>query len=236
MFDLMTTNAAPKKRLTGPKAERTRTGIKAAALALLREKPVKEIALDEICKRAEITQGALYFHFRNKDAAVEETLSDVIDRFEDRLLQIDAGDDLYLYLYRLVREFMPGRAWRQLFPSLYVVRNSSEPLNRQWSHLRRKLVDRICKISKTAQKGQGKPTAHTRATVEFLLGGLEAAWAHVAASRTLGATPPQKETTAVATAFYRALLGADPSKRSVAAAKENKMKAVKFVIYPEHDG
>lgn len=228
----MNTKAPSRKRLSGPKAERTRTGIKAATLELLREKPVKEIALEEICKRAQITQGALYFHFRNKEAAIEETLSDVIERFQERLMGIEAGDVLYPFIYRIVREFMPGLSWYRLLPSLYVVRNGSERLNQQWSELRRNVVDRICDCARTAQKAEGKPIANTRVIVEFLLSGLEGAWEHVVDPEGLGAAPPQREITAVAIACHRALMGSEPDRKAVAAMKERKMTAARFVIYP----
>ncbi len=221
--------AVKKKRLSGPKAERTRTAIKAAVLELLRERPLKDVALDEICARAGVTQGALYFHFKNKDAAIDETISDVTARFRDRLLAIEEETDLYRFIYRIVREFLPSVAWFQIMPAFTAARWNSEPLKRQWANVRQELVDKICERV-GAQSGRSK---QTRMIATFLLSGSEGAWEPLLDHEALLQAPPQKEITAVAIAWHRAITGEDPDKRSIAAMKEAKMKAAKFIVYPE---
>lgn len=225
----MPSAALKKKRLSGPKAERTRTAIKSAVLELLRERPLKDIALNEICARAGITQGALYFHFKNKDAAIDETISDVAARFRDRLLAIEEETDLYRFIYRIVREFLPGLAWFQIMPAFTAARWNSEHLKQQWTDVRQELADKIYERVRSQSGG----SRQTRMIATFLLSGSEGAWEPLLNHDALKKAPPQKEITAVAVAWHRALTGEEPDKRSVAAMKETKMRAAKFIVYPE---
>ena len=232
----MPSASANKKRLSGPKAERTRTAIKAAVLELLRERPLKDVALDEICGRAGVTQGALYFHFKNKDAAIDETIGDVAARFGDRLLAIEEDADLYRFIYRIVREFLPGLAWFQIMPAFTGARWNSEQLKHQWADIRQQLVDRICQRVHDQADAPAQPRKQTRMIAAFLMSGSEGAWEHLLDQSALKAAPPQKQITAVATAWHRALTGQDPDKRSVAAMTEARMRATKFIVYPQTAG
>lgn len=60
------------------RGERTRKGIKQAIARLAARKDVSEINISEICKAARVTTGALYFHFKGKDEAVEEMIIDEV--------------------------------------------------------------------------------------------------------------------------------------------------------------
>ncbi|MGI6033539.1 MAG: TetR/AcrR family transcriptional regulator [Coriobacteriales bacterium] len=74
---------------TGPlskKAQATRETLLKAALEVMAEKGYAEATIDDIAKRAGVSKGLAYYHFRNKRAIAEEIiqngLNELVERFE----------------------------------------------------------------------------------------------------------------------------------------------------------
>jgi AcrR family transcriptional regulator len=65
-------------------AEATRRGLLQAARELFASEGYVDVSIDEICRRARVTKGALYHHFRDKRdlfaAVVEQVEEDVMER------------------------------------------------------------------------------------------------------------------------------------------------------------
>jgi len=66
--------AAPSPR----RGDRTRQQIKKAIAKLANNKDLSQITLAEICETAQLTTGALYFHFAGREEAIEEMVIDQV--------------------------------------------------------------------------------------------------------------------------------------------------------------
>lgn len=64
---------------TKEEAEKTRNAILDAAIKIFSEKGVTTTSLEEIAKAADVTRGAVYWHFKNK--------TEIFDALHDRLYQ-----------------------------------------------------------------------------------------------------------------------------------------------------
>lgn len=63
------------------KGDRTRRYIKDTIIRLLLKKSYTQITLGDICREADLTSGAFYFHFRNKDEALYEISCELLEEF-----------------------------------------------------------------------------------------------------------------------------------------------------------
>jgi AcrR family transcriptional regulator len=61
---------AARAHSVDPRAERVRTRLREAALALVHERPVDEMTVGDIVARAEVSRQVFYQHFRDRDDAV----------------------------------------------------------------------------------------------------------------------------------------------------------------------
>ncbi|MDX1581923.1 MAG: TetR/AcrR family transcriptional regulator, partial [Alphaproteobacteria bacterium] len=84
------TPSAPDEQQPGTKGARTKALIKRTIIDLVGEHGPLEVTLQDICKAANVTVGAFYFHFRNKDAALEETATEAARIYYEALVpQLD---------------------------------------------------------------------------------------------------------------------------------------------------
>lgn len=98
---------------TDPRAERTRTAIKSAALALARERRIEAIGVFDIVERAGVSRPAFYLHFTDRDDAVATSV-------RESLLEAMAAVDGALEpegVFRKVLEL--ARAEYVLYENLY---------------------------------------------------------------------------------------------------------------------
>jgi AcrR family transcriptional regulator len=95
------------------RTERTRNRILADSLRLFNELGEANVTTGAIAQSLEISPGNLYYHFRNKDAIVEE----LFRRFEERMavepgIAADAPgaiEDLWLYLHLMLEAVWESR-------------------------------------------------------------------------------------------------------------------------------
>ncbi|UCG60646.1 MAG: TetR/AcrR family transcriptional regulator [Candidatus Zixiibacteriota bacterium] len=68
-------------------AEKRREQLLKAARELFHKKGYRETTTEEIARRARLTKGALYHHFRNKEDVLYELIVDISRRRRERLLE-----------------------------------------------------------------------------------------------------------------------------------------------------
>lgn len=71
------------------RGDKTRRQIKAVIAKLASKHDLADISLADICKASKLTTGAVYFHFKGKDEAVEEMVVDEIETIYGQLLEAD---------------------------------------------------------------------------------------------------------------------------------------------------
>jgi AcrR family transcriptional regulator len=71
------------------RGDKTRRQIKAVIAKLASKHDLADISLADICKGSKLTTGAVYFHFKGKDEAVEEMVIDEVETIYGRLLETD---------------------------------------------------------------------------------------------------------------------------------------------------
>ncbi|MER5256137.1 MULTISPECIES: ScbR family autoregulator-binding transcription factor [unclassified Streptomyces] len=97
------------------RAVRTRRAILEAAAAVFDERGYEAATVSEILERAEVTKGALYFHFSSKSDLARGVLDDAVTTEgvrPNRLKLQELVDVLLLLAYRLPREPMLSAALR----------------------------------------------------------------------------------------------------------------------------
>lgn len=67
------------------RSRRTRKWLQNALLALMAEKPFREIRITEIADRAEVSRPAFYLHFRSKEELLLSHVDAVFDAFHEAL-------------------------------------------------------------------------------------------------------------------------------------------------------
>jgi TetR/AcrR family transcriptional repressor of nem operon len=89
-------------RISKEKAAENRTALIRAASKLFRERGIDGVGVAEISKEAGLTHGALYAHFRSKEALALEALSYGLEQVNARLYHgtVDGMPDLARYLDR----------------------------------------------------------------------------------------------------------------------------------------
>lgn len=74
-------------RKTKEDAELTRQQLLKAAFQLFLENSYDRTSLEEICKRAEVTRGAAYWHFKNKYEIFEHAVMDTLARIHQSVVE-----------------------------------------------------------------------------------------------------------------------------------------------------
>jgi AcrR family transcriptional regulator len=77
------------KSLRDENAEKTRAALMAAARELFAERGYADVSAEEIVKKARVTRGALYHHFKDKQDLFEQVCEEVGAEIDRRVL--DAG-------------------------------------------------------------------------------------------------------------------------------------------------
>lgn len=98
----MSTKKAIKQ---GPKGARTRQLIKDTVAALYERDEAGKVTIDRILKETQLTVGAFYFHFENKEELLEEIVIDSCDQYH---LQITQNVDWSADFRSVAREVITG--------------------------------------------------------------------------------------------------------------------------------
>ncbi|HEX3916363.1 MAG TPA: TetR family transcriptional regulator [Caulobacteraceae bacterium] len=156
------------------RGERTRKQIKQAIARLVSRKDVSEINLAEICKAADVTTGALYFHFKNKDDAIEEMIIDEVREVNAARLAAMTGEtfaDHIKVILTLSSRF--HRAKKRLPRAIGVVINSRPGAYEAWLAARRPVISRLEEAIVRERQLQGLRPDPAPYLAHFILNSLE---------------------------------------------------------------
>jgi len=182
---MTTGNTAKRKRIPTKLARREPKGKKGKKSKKLIQKAIidlvsvdglglRDIKLDAICRKAGLTIGAFYFHFENKDAAIEETAADHLNEFAEQLLTEPAREDLREELERIIEAYVVALAQnRKMMLLIYTTLRRSPAVHEVYVQQHFKVADRLEGLVKAARKGRGGRGKNTQLIVEFLMAGIE---------------------------------------------------------------
>src|SRR3954451_12984327 len=88
MWDTNSMEGAVARRVEH--AEATRRGLMEAAQELFASEGYVDVSIDEICRRARVTKGALYHHFRDKRDLFRAVFGEVEGEWADELATLVA--------------------------------------------------------------------------------------------------------------------------------------------------
>lgn len=163
--------AAPAHDTRGDK---TRRQIKAVIAKLASKQDLADISLSDICKGTKLTTGAVYFHFKGKDEAVEEMVIDEIETMYGALLR----ERDYASFDEMVRtiiarctayEQTSGRRSR----TIQLVINSRPRAYEAWLAARAPVIDRLTSLIAQSRRDKGLPDEPSPFLALFILNSIE---------------------------------------------------------------
>lgn len=156
------------------RGDRTRTLIKKSIARLAMRKDVAAISLSDICAAANLTTGALYFHFKGKDEAIEEM---VIDELQNRYADLAARqpDEKFETLVAKVLEILSQfhRKRKRLPRGIQVVINTRPKAYEAWLASRRPLIRRLEQAIAHARAEKGLSSDAAPYLAHFILNSIE---------------------------------------------------------------
>jgi AcrR family transcriptional regulator len=156
------------------RGDRTRILIKKTIAHLAMRKDVAAISLSDICGAANLTTGALYFHFKGKDEAIEEM---VIDELQSRYADLTAPqpDERFETLVAKVLEILSQfhRKRKRLPRGIQVVINTRPKAYEAWLASRRPLIRRLEQSITQARAEKGLSSDAAPYLAHFILNSIE---------------------------------------------------------------
>lgn len=98
----------PRKKADATKGDVTRDRIKDAVIHLVATRGRNALRIQDICRKAEITHGGFYFHYKNKEEILCELAGDWMRAFKQTLLDVPGDDDLLAELRAMMRVYVTG--------------------------------------------------------------------------------------------------------------------------------
>jgi AcrR family transcriptional regulator len=172
------TETEPEKAET--KGTRTKALIKRVVAELVDEKGIDGVVLDDVCKRTELTIGAFYFHFGNKDAALEEVAIDSLQAYYDGLIRAPENLNLYNEVHAILESSIEVHVKHPRIARLiYTMVPRSNRVYVHWLEVRNRLVERLAlAMAREREKGAKTgavpvPSSHDYLYAQYLLAGAE---------------------------------------------------------------
>ena len=89
-------------RRTKADAEKTREKILASALSLFAKNGYEHTTFSDIAQRLKMTKGAVYWHFKSKDALLIAIVNEMLESFRREILSLLPEGNYLLHLYKKI--------------------------------------------------------------------------------------------------------------------------------------
>ncbi|HEV2364673.1 MAG TPA: TetR/AcrR family transcriptional regulator [Caulobacteraceae bacterium] len=156
------------------RGDRTRRLIKETIARLAMRKDVADITLAEICKAAKLTTGAVYFHFKGKEEAVEEMVIGEVQAHYGQILAEYAGggfEELVGVILEVSSRYHLAR--KRLKRAIVVIINARPAAYQAWLAARRPVVRALEQAIAERRREQGLPTDPAPYLALFILNSIE---------------------------------------------------------------
>lgn len=137
---------------TDTRGDKTRRQIKAVIAKLASKHDLADISLSDICKGTKLTTGAVYFHFKGKDEAVEEMVVDEIETIYGRLLAVKHAsfDEMARAIIAQCTEYEQANGRRSR--AIQLVINTRPRAYEAWIAARGPVIERLTALIASARR------------------------------------------------------------------------------------
>jgi len=159
----------------GPKGQATRRLLNRTILELVNEKGYTNLRLKDVCERTGLTIGAFYFHYENKNKALEGVAAEAARGLFNRI-RSDIEAKPLLDEFRLtIDDYQRGYSEPSLIGGTRMMR-SMIPANAYVTEIyfqeRKKVINKLVEAASAERKTQGRRNGPERAVIEYLFCGL----------------------------------------------------------------
>ena len=158
---------------TDTRGDKTRRKIKAVIAKLASRRDLADISLSDICKGTKLTTGAVYFHFKGKDEAVEEMVTDEIEGIYSSLLapRYDSFEAMARAIIAKCTEYQQDNGQRSR--AIQLVINSRPRAYRAWIAARTPVIERLTDLIACSRRGVGLAEDASPFLALFILNSIE---------------------------------------------------------------
>lgn len=162
-------NAAP----ADTRGDKTRRQIKAVIAKLASKHDLADISLSDICKGSRLTTGAVYFHFKGKDEAVEEMVIDEVETMYGRLLETrhESFEDMVRAIIAQCAEYEGANGRRSR--AIQLVINSRPRAYEAWIAARAPVIARLTDLIASSRHEAGLAEDASAFLALFILNSIE---------------------------------------------------------------
>ena len=158
---------------SGGKGDLTRRYIKDAIADLASRRDITTIGLADICAATRLTTGSIYFHFPNKDAAIEEMVIDEVEAHYRRLMGY-AESGFPDFLAAIVSDFARyARKRRHLPRAIRLFVGTRRKAGDAWLAARQPILDRLAALISDLRAEHGLPQTPSPFLAQYILTSLE---------------------------------------------------------------
>lgn len=155
------------------RGDKTRGQIKAVIARLASKHDLADIALADICKASKLTTGAVYFHFKGKDEAVEEMVIDEVEAMYAALLRDDHSSFEPMVRAIIAQCAAYEQASGRRSRAIQLVINSRPRAYEAWIAARAPVIARLTELIAATRREAGLPEDASAFLALFILNSIE---------------------------------------------------------------
>lgn len=156
------------------RGDRTRRLIKETIARLATRKDVADITLADICKGAKLTTGAVYFHFKGKEEAVEEMVIDEVQTYYAAVLAKYRGGGFEELVGAILETCSKHhQTKKRLKRAVVVVINTRPAAYAAWLAARKPLIETLEETISVARAAAALPAQPASYLALFILNSIE---------------------------------------------------------------
>jgi len=156
------------------KGERSKRHILSVIAKLAMTREISEITLADICEAAEVSTGAIYFHFKSRDDAVAAMIIDQVGAlWVEPMTRVKNAplEDVLEAIVTSISDFHVRK--RRLKRAIQAVINSDPRAYQAWLDGRSPAIERLSQSIAAARAAEGLSTDEAAFLAYFVLGSIE---------------------------------------------------------------
>jgi AcrR family transcriptional regulator len=155
------------------KGQATRSHIKRAIAEIATTRDIATVTLADICAKAKLTTGALYFHFEGRDRAIEEMAIDVVRDHYERILKVpdSAFEEFLRGVIGIFTHYNQNNG--RLPRAVYVTIGTRRKVGRFWLNARQPVVAKFKRLIEAEREQAGLSTDPAPFLAHFILNSIE---------------------------------------------------------------